>query len=698
MSPKRIEEHTLRVLEFDAIRQMLSRFTASNLGKEAALKLYPSQEAGWVRQRLAETTEIKALMDRGIRLPLAGLKDIRPIFKLVGGKQTVMEPVQLAHIADTLVVSSEMKRFLQRLDREDYPHLPAMAENLHNFEPVYEEINRCIGGEIVKTGASPKLREIRQHIERLSAEIQNRFKAIISHPEVRPAVENDKFLTRSGRAVIAIKANYHQRVQGIVLDRSNTGATLYVEPYELAELSNQLEDAVSEERKEIWRILWELTRRVLDRREDIAASLNALALIDLAYARARFSGAFLMSAPVIKPDGYLRFYQARHPLLLDWTAKHYDCSIQAALGHIVPIDVRIGDDFDMLMVTGPNTGGKTITLKTIGLLVLMAQAGLHIPVRSDSQLPVYRHVFADIGDEQSIQQSLSTFSSHMKQIVDILKRANEYSLVLLDELGAGTDPAEGAALATSLLSRLLELKSHVIITTHLGRLKNFAYQTPRVENASVQFDVETLKPTYDLLIGTPGSSNALVVARRLGIPQQVINQAEGILKQHDDPTRELINQVQHSRERAERNRDHTEKILQRVRAMTVLANERLERTGQEREKLTDMADKYINDALRQIRQLMNRYLSQTQNAPKPWRQQAEELAAEIEKIASESTLSKKQNAFLESLRVGDSAYALPLRSTGVVHRIHRKRQTVSLQMDGKHVEVPYRDLWPAEKM
>ena len=330
----------------------------------------------------------------------------------------------------------------------------------------------------MRDDASDKLKEIRRRIGQLSEVIHQKFMSIIASPGLRKAIENENFLMRHGRPVVAVKAQYRNFVRGTVLDRSNTGATLFIEPDELVELSNDLEDAVFEEKKEVGRILWVLTKMILDQQEAILDSVKMLALIDLTYAKARFSIAYRMSPADLDAGASLTLREAHHPLLLQLAARQKNCQVTQLTDEVVPIDVRLGDDFDLLLITGPNTGGKTVVLKTIGLLTAMAQSGMHIPARAGSRVPLYRQVFADIGDEQSIQQSLSTFSAHMSQVVKILERTNDGTLVLLDELGAGTDPIEGAVLATAILEKLMQQGGKVVATTHLGQLKSFAYSTP----------------------------------------------------------------------------------------------------------------------------------------------------------------------------------------------------------------------------
>ncbi len=693
MGLRRIDEHTLGVLEFDEVRKTLASFASSALGRDAAMGLYPSLDAGWVAGRMAETSELKALLEEGVRIPLAGLRDIGSLIRGFGKKRTVFEPEELLEISDTLAASGRLKEFLGGLDTATFGQLRQMRQKLEDFDDIVKEINRCIDGDkTVRDEASEKLSDIRRQIGRLRAAIRERFAAIVASPQMRRALESDKLLMRHGRPVVAVKANYRHRLRGTVLDRSNTGATLYVEPDSLMECSNELEDAVFEEKKEVGRILWGLTKGILDDRERILASVKGLGLIDLTYAKARFSMAYNMAAPKTGADSSLKLRGARHPLLLRWASEQKGCEVSEVLGEVVPIDVRLGDDFELLLVTGPNAGGKTVMLKTTGLLTLMVQSGMHIPASADSRIPVYRQVYADIGDEQSIQQNLSTFSAHMRQIVRILQRTNAGTLILLDELGAGTDPTEGASLAVAILDRLLAKTGHIIATTHLGQLKTYAYATARAQNASVQFDAETLEPTYRLLIGTPGASNALTIAGRMGVPKGVTNKAKRLLAKQADDSTELIRRVQVSREAAEQNRAESQAALDRAKHLRAAASAELGRVREEGKRLKKQADQEIESSMSEIRGLVAEYMEQMRNAPKPWGELAGELEGKISTAAAGTPLAVRHAAFIERLRSGDSVYVIPFRREGVIYRVRRKRKVVVVFVESKQVEVGFEDI------
>jgi DNA mismatch repair protein MutS2 len=397
-----------------------------------------------------------------------------------------------------------------------------------------------------------------------------------------------------------------------------------------------------------------------------------------------------MNAPEI--NTYIELRDARHPLLLQWAAQQNKTSVADSKQNIVPISPRLGRDFDLLLITGPNTGGKTVLLKTVGLCILMAQSGMHIPAGPGSQVAIYSQIFADIGDEQSIQQSLSTFSAHIKQIIHILNNAHKGTLVLLDELGAGTDPTEGAALATSILDTLINQEAHTVATTHLGDLKTFAYSQARAENASVEFSVDSLEPTYKLFIGTPGSSNALTIADKLGMDKDVISHAQALLAKNQDGSSELINQVQKTRELAERKRRKAQNLVDKARHMRTQAAARLSEIEEQEKLLKHQADHEIDQTMQQVRELMRQFEQAMGNAPKPWHEKAQSLKKKLHQLASSTPLAQRHQAFVDSLRKGDSVYAIPFKRVGLIDRIRRKRGIVILLVEGKHIELGFHQI------
>jgi DNA mismatch repair protein MutS2 len=508
--------HSLRVLEFDAVRQRLAGLTTFSLGRELALALEPSPHLPLVRRLQEETAEATRLLDLPGAVPFGGLHDVRGAVRTaaIGG---LLEPHALLEVRDTLTGARRLRaHLLQR--QEAAPALAEWAHRVSEYPHLEQAITEAIDDHAdVRDDASPVLQRVRKELRALRARITERLQSIIRSPAYRDLIQEPVVTLRDGRFCVPVKSECRSQFGGLVHDQSTSGATVFMEPQSVVELGNEVRQAEARERQEVERILRELGALIGARAEDLHESLTALGALDLIFARARLGQALAATAPEVGDGGRVSLRRARHPLLPD---------------PVVPIDVELGGEFNVLVITGPNTGGKTVALKTVGLLALMAQSGLAVPAADGAVLPVFAGIYADIGDEQSIQQSLSTFSGHVRNIAGILEavaRTGPRSLVLLDEMGAGTDPTEGAALAKAILSHLLSLGARVIATTHYGELKEFAYSTPGVENASVEFDERTLRPTYRLLIGVPGASNAFSIAGRLGLPEGIIEAARGLI-------------------------------------------------------------------------------------------------------------------------------------------------------------------------
>lgn len=688
MASRRIDEHTLQVLEFDQVLAIVASFASSDLGKQATRRLYPSTDPKWIQTRCAQARQLQDLLEKGQRLPLAGIRDIRPLLDRLGRKQTVLEPDELIQISQTLKAANRVRGFLLGLETERFRELRCLSEHLYDLHRLVEAINQSIDTDCkVRSTASVKLATLRDSISQLKARIHQRYEQIISDPQVHKALENDKIVTRHGRPVLAVKAHYKSYIRGTVLDRSNTGATLYVEPESLVELNNQLEELVFEEKKETNRILWELTHQVLAFSNQVRQTLHTLGIIDLTYAKARFGIAYRLSYPQLAQQPLIKLIDARHPLLVKIAAERNKIDPARANELIVPFSPRIGGDLDLLLVTGPNAGGKTVLLKTVGLCVLLAQSGCPIPASSGSQIGIYSQVFADIGDQQSIQSSLSTFSAHIKQVIKIMARARPGTLILLDELGAGTDPQEGAALAAAILDELLAKGTHIVATTHMGQLKAYAFSRPRAENASLLFDTETLTPTFRLLMGTPGSSNALAIAQRLGMARRIIASARQLLGSAADQTSKLVNEVQKVRQLAEDRRIEAQNALEQARRLQGQLAQQLEQLKEQEQLLRRQADMSIDQALRQVKDLVNDFCRAVQNAPKPWPDKAKALLEQVDAILQASPLAARHKEFIQNLRRGDSVYMIPFRSLATVDKIRYNRGTIVLMAGSKQIEL-----------
>lgn len=526
-----MDSHTLELLEFARIRELLAGFAASSLGKELARALEPLGDIDAIRRELQRVEELLAAIDQGQSPPFGGLHDVRLAVRRaqIG---SMLSADQLLEIADTLACTGAAYRYRMRLDGR----LTNLIELLAPIEDL-GLVGKSIGGAIdgrgqVLDGASPELARVRRQLAELDERVQSLIRKLLRNPELRKALRYPSATVSGEHFVLPVAVNYRHLLPGIVHRTSSTGETLFVEPAAVAHLSAERAVLKADEDREVRRVLRALSAEVAAIAKPLAMALERLARLDLINAKARWSRDDRMTSPHISDDGKLWLRQARHPLLDRWLR-------ESGTQRIVPIDVALGHQFNILVITGPNTGGKTVALKTTGLLCAMAMSGLPIPAEDGSIVPFLRDVLADIGDEQSLQQSLSTFSSHMSRIAHVIRQAGPETLVLLDELGAGTDPTEGAALGRAILDTLDRSGCRAMVTTHLGDLKTYAFANDRAENAAVEFDVETLRPTYRLLIGQFGRSNALKIARRLNLPRELLRRAHRYLKRKQRQAPEL---------------------------------------------------------------------------------------------------------------------------------------------------------------
>ncbi|MEZ6195969.1 MAG: DNA strand exchange inhibitor protein [Planctomycetota bacterium] len=501
-----MDVHALSVLEFDRIRDRVAAACASELGRELARALDPYRESRPIELCLAQLGEALRLADAGAEIPLAGLADLKGLVDGAREGNRALLPEEVFGVERSLLTARDLRAWT-RARRETAPELARLGDQFLDLELLRERLASVVEAPgVVVDAASPKLWELRKDLRRLEDELRIDLGRMTEREPMRSALMHRNVTLRNGRFVVAVKKDLRGRVPGILHGHSQTGQTVFIEPSEIVARSTEIKELRHRERQEENRILGEVSRELFARRNEILHTANLLAWFDLTAAKARYARERGHRVAAASPDGRLRLVRARHPLLVE--------AAEARGEEVVPIDVRLREGFRILVITGPNTGGKTLTLKTVGLLQAMFQAGLAIPAEEGSRLPVFTGIFADIGDEQSIAQSLSTFSGHIANISAILGAADRRTLALLDELGAGTDPTEGAALGTAILEELRDRQVAAIVTTHLGSLKEFAFRHPEVENACVSFDPETMRPTYELLIGQPGNSNALAVARR----------------------------------------------------------------------------------------------------------------------------------------------------------------------------------------
>ena len=531
-------EKVLKTLEYDKIRTMVAERTQCCTGRELAEAMEPVFTNGEAASQMALTAEAEKLLIRTGRSPAEGFPDLRGCLKRVHAA-LYLSPGELLGVARCLKAIRLCKEALE--SAEDCPLLGNLAQWLQAHRSIEEEIGRCIAGEEeISDGASPALLRIRRSMRIANDRVRERLGNMIRSATFQKYLQEPLVTIRNGRFVLPVKQEYRQNVPGLIHDQSGSGATLFIEPTAVVELGNEYKKLLGEEEEEIQRILSELTALCAPYSQDILEGLGILGQVDLAFAKARLGREMEGVQPEMDQQGFLRIIKGRHPLI--------------PKEQVVPIDVWLGEEFTTLIITGPNTGGKTVTLKTVGLFALMAQSGLFIPAQTGSRLPVFQAVYGDIGDEQSIEQSLSTFSSHMTNIVEILKQADAGSLVLLDELGAGTDPVEGAALAMSILEELHSRGCRTVATTHYSEIKAFALTRAGMENASMEFDVDRLCPTYRLFIGIPGKSNAFEISKRLGMEERLIEKAREYLKNEDVKFEDVISGAEAQRRQAEEER------------------------------------------------------------------------------------------------------------------------------------------------
>ncbi len=696
-------EKQLITLEFTKILEKLAGFTMFSASRELALALRPSPFLAEVRNRQAETTEADRLLSVKVNLGVGGARDVRPNVTRARQGATLLA-LELMEIRQTLIAARELKRTIVRL-AQDYPHLADIAERIDECPGVVNEIGQAIDerGEI-KSSASPELARIRRELEVAHSRIMEKLNRLLSSTQYNRYLQEALITQREGRYVVPLRAEFKGKIQGIIHDQSASGATLFIEPLTTVELNNRWRQLQLDEEEEIRRILAALSELVGSQGLLIRHTVAAMAEMDLAFARAKYAHAIDAVEPILydlaakQPEqGEERRFKlaaARHPLLNPKT--------------VVPIDVFLPEETRMLVITGPNTGGKTVSLKTIGLLAAMAQAGLRIPAAEGSTLPVFRQVFADIGDEQSIEQSLSTFSAHMTNIVQILEQCDERSLVILDELGAGTDPVEGSALARAILTYLLQRGAVTFVATHYSELKAYAHTTPRVANASMEFDLETLSPTYHLRIGLPGASNAFAIARRLGLSEAIIGQARDLVGEGTRQVEAMLAEIQSQLEAARQTRRQAEEERAGAEQYTEQVQQRLLAIETERRDILNAAREDARREIKAIREEIRALKEQAQKAleaPPPEIKESTPEAAPVmpvpaveerlERLETEVVVraappppreKEKANGLKGPLRPGDKVFIKSFNTIGEVADVQGKQ--IEVQMGHFRTTVP----------
>jgi DNA mismatch repair protein MutS2 len=607
-----------QTLELPKILEQLADRAAFSASVEKARHLEPSTLFPEIEERLEVTTEAVALLNARPQTSVGGAHDVRRQVESAQRGVTLI-PRDLLDIRGTLLSARSLQKVLERLDRQ-FPRLADIASRITPCSDLIDAIGRCLDerGE-VRDDASNKLARIRRDLEVAQSRLMDKLQRIISDSRNSQYLQEALVTRREGRYVIPLKADFKGRIPGVVHDRSASGATIFIEPLSTVDLNNAWRELQIEEEQEVQRILAELSAQVAAQGAQIAHTVDALADLDLAFAKAKYALDLEANPPELipRPSSTLRYLQARHPLLDPET--------------VVPIDVELSDDVQVLVITGPNTGGKTVTLKTVGLLTLMAQAGLHIPVAPGSALTPFQAVYADIGDEQSIEQSLSTYSSHLTNILSFIDRADNEALVLLDELGAGTDPAEGSALARALLETFRDHGATTLVATHYPELKAYAQVTPGVRNASVDFDTETLQPTYHLTIGLPGRSNAFAIASRLGMSDEILRAAESMVEREDRQTEDMLEDLHQLRLQAVRSRDAALAVQSKAREQAEELEQRLAQIEEERIEVLREARAEAQADLETLRQQV-RDLRRRMEESAVSTEEVDEMEREVEEI------------------------------------------------------------------
>ena len=666
-----MKETSLKVLEYNKIIKLLTAKAGSSLGKEKIINLLPSSNYKIIEESLNETAEALLITTVSDNIPLGGIRDLKIILKKAN-IGAMLEANEFLNIAGTLSAAKKIKKFFKELDLEA-TLLKTWAAKIEVLTQLEQQIENSIDehGNLLDS-ASVELGKLRREIRTSQLKIKEKLDAILRSSEYQKYFQDSLVTLRGDRYVIPIKQEYRQFFPGIVHDQSSSGATLFIEPMSIIDLNNTVKELMANEKHEIERILKALAVQVLKYEQQIRLDMEILGHFDFVFAKAKFALEFQASRPEINNAGLVELKQARHPLIPP--------------EKVVPIDILLGKDFSALLITGPNTGGKTVTLKTLGLFVLMAQAGLFIPAQAGSKLPVYNNVFADIGDEQSIEQSLSTFSSHMTKLIRILDVIKTGDLFLVDEIGSGTDPQEGAALAMAILDVVQEAGIATVATTHYSELKSYAYNRCGVENASVEFDINSLRPTYKLLIGIPGSSNAFSISTKLGLSTKIIDKANEFLsKEHLQFEYVLAEMEKQKLMYAELNED-----LAKREAEIVVLEQRLKN---EKENINDRKNRIITKAeeekaniirktKREVEQIISELKEQFDDHGMKERQRAIEAARkelkEKTKIITPEEYKSMPALEIDKVKIGDSVFVTTLNAKATVREIKGKSILVEL--------------------
>ena len=673
-----MNEKVLHTLEYNKILDQLTEYAFSADAKSRCQKLRPITDRAQIEQLQQQTSDALSRLFKYGSLSFSGVTDIRDSLKRleIGG---ALSAIELLRVCSLLESAKRAKAFARSQDDNDQPDdsLTSLFAGIEPLTPLYDEIRRCILSEDeIADDASSTLHSIRRSMRGMNDKIRAQMNSMINNTTTRSYLQDTVITMRDGRYCLPVKAEAKSLVPGMIHDQSSTGSTLFIEPMAVVNLNNEYKELQLREQEEIEVILAGLSNLTASYATQLLADYELLTELDFIFARAAFAQTYNGVAPLFNDDGRIHIRKGRHPLLDP--------------KKVVPIDVRLGEDFRLLIVTGPNTGGKTVSLKTVGLLTLMGQSGLHIPASERSELGIFDEVFADIGDEQSIEQSLSTFSSHMVNIIRILEQVNDRSLVLFDELCAGTDPTEGAALAISILSKLHLYGARIMATTHYSELKVYALSTPGVENACCEFDVATLSPTYRLLIGIPGKSNAFAISEKLGLPLDLITDAKGRISKSEGDFEDLIADLEKSRSTIEREQLEINQYKAEIESLKEKLEQKQERLDSSRDKILREANEQAYSILKEAKDVADetiRNFNKYGKAGAPVSEMEKErtkLRGKMDKAAQKMSEQKKASVpnhnVPKKLRIGDSVKVISMNLKGTVHSLPNARGDLYVQM------------------
>ena len=683
-----MNQKALKVLEYDKIIQLLADQATSDAGKKRCLELVPMTDKQLITDAQAQTADALSRIYRKGNISFGGLKD--PGFQMkrleIGG---CLNAAELLSICTLLEITRRAKAY-SRENRDDLPadSLDVLFAGLEPLTPLLEEIRRCILAEDeISDDASPALHSVRRTIRNINDKIHGAMNNLLNSSTTRSYLQDAVITMRNGRYCLPVKAEYKGQVPGMIHDQSSTGSTLFIEPMSVVKLNNDLKEAFLKEQEAIEAVLAELSNLTAQYAAYLLDNYRILADLDFIFAKANLAKIQNGMAPIFNTEGRIRIRQGRHPLLDP--------------KKVVPIDVHLGDTFHLLIITGPNTGGKTVSLKTVGLFTLMGQAGLHIPAKDRSELAIFDDVYADIGDEQSIEQSLSTFSSHMTNIVSILKHATPQSLVLFDELCAGTDPDEGAALAISILDRLRQDGIRTMATTHYSEIKLYALSTNGVENACCEFSVQTLSPTYRLLIGIPGKSNAFAISSKIGLPADLIEDAKTRITKENENFEDVIADLEQSRLTIEKEQAEINRYKEEAASLKKQLEEKQERLNRSRDRVLQEANQQAAAILKEAKDLADETIrnfhkyGKTHMDASAMEKDREKIRKKMAKAQSKSSIQKKEQVnhnVPKKLRLGDSVKILSMNLKGTVHTLPDAKGNLFVQAGILRYQTNIRDL------